>query len=485
MRLQRSGWLLAVVLGFLPLVATRPAPRSPDHFDHGRHARLFLQCTSCHAGAADSTASFYPAPESCATCHDGTVQRTVDWQPPAEAPRPTNLRFTHASHGRRAAQHYGQDSSLACMTCHAPQGAGWMQQVELAALPRCFDCHGVQATAHLAAPDTACATCHLPLPQAQALTRQDVANFPKPPSHEQEGFALGGHGKLAGPVSGPRGQFEVSPSCATCHARDFCIRCHVNAPEVKQIQALAPDPRSLALEGQLQAPPSHRAEGFATSHGGLARKNIQACATCHTRESCLACHRGQLPVSQALFEAGPGRGPGAQVTRHQPPSHGADFADTHGPVAAAQPMVCATCHTRAECLECHRPTSATNPNEYHPPAFLTRHPAAAYARETDCNTCHNQQAFCTACHVRAGLYAKSPLRQGFHDAQPGFLFGHGQAARQNLESCTSCHVERDCLTCHSAQGGRRFNPHGADFDAKRLKRKNPEMCTVCHGQNIP
>jgi hypothetical protein len=77
------------------------------------------------------------------------------------------------------------------------------------------------------------------------------------------------------------------------------------------------------------------------------------------------------------------------------------------------------------------------------------------------------------------------LRPGFHDGKQFFLAGHGQAARQSLETCVGCHTERDCLTCHSAQGGRRFNPHGPGFDGARLKRKNPEMCTACHGVSIP
>jgi hypothetical protein len=83
------------------------------------------------------------------------------------------------------------------------------------------------------------------------------------------------------------------------------------------------------------------------------------------------------------------------------------------------------------------------------------------------------------------LRSNGPLHAGFHDANPGFLLGHGKAARQELETCVTCHAERDCLACHSAQGGRRFNPHGPGFDAERLRRRNPEMCTVCHGEAIP
>ena len=63
--------------------------------------------------------------------------------------------------------------------------------------------------------------------------------------------------------------------------------------------------------------------------------------------------------------------------------------------------------------------------------------------------------------------------------------GHGQAARQSLESCVSCHAERDCLACHSATRGRRINPHGPDFNAERLRESAPSMCVACHGTSVP
>jgi hypothetical protein len=81
--------------------------------------------------------------------------------------------------------------------------------------------------------------------------------------------------------------------------------------------------------------------------------------------------------------------------------------------------------------------------------------------------------------------AQRDLGSGYHDAKRFFVVGHGQAARQSLETCVSCHTERDCLTCHSALGGRRFNPHGPDFDAERLRKRNIEVCAVCHGLAVP
>jgi hypothetical protein len=258
----------------------------------------------------------------------------------------------------------------------------------------------------------------------------------------------------------------------------------VNAPEVPIIQALASDPRSLAIKAELKAPPGHDFDRFLSRHGEQARKHPVNCAACHTQESCTTCHRAQPSVASAMPVAGPGRSAGAHVVRQMPITHGKDFVDRHGPTASSAPRACTACHSRSECLECHRP-NASNNGSYHPGGFLTSHPAAAYNRESDCSECHNAGQFCSTCHQETGLTPRGPLQGGFHENRPGFIAGHGQAARQSLETCVTCHSERDCLTCHSAQGGGRFNPHGPGFDASRLLRRNPQMCSACHGRNIP
>lgn len=463
-------------------VLSAPAwAQQSDQFSHARHAKVFPTCTACHAGARDGTTTLLPSGEGCASCHDGTVERQVRWTAPA--PARTNLRFTHAEHAKEFATKAGHDSTLACQACHTPNGSSWMT-VKPAVVPQCLSCHGVTAT-HFAAPDTACATCHLPLAQATALTAADIKAFPAPASHEAPGF-MGptGHGAQANAGTGPT-TYRVAPSCATCHAQDFCITCHVNAPETPTIQALAGDPRSLAISVTLEAPATHAQAGFLQSHGKAAAKSTAACQTCHTQESCLACHVAPPRPVTTLYASGPGRGAGAQITRARPASHMADFSTIHSQVANSNQKSCEGCHTRPQCLDCHRGTPERTP-QYHPQTFLERHPAAAYARETNCSDCHNPGSFCQNCHVQAGLGGpKGPLKAGYHDAFPGFLLNHGQAARQSLETCTSCHVERDCLTCHSALYGRGFNPHGPGFDADKLRAKNPQMCTVCHGLKVP
>ncbi len=452
--------------------------QQPPKFDHLKHAGLFPTCTGCHQGAEDPDQELLPDSAACVTCHDGTSHPLVGWRRPTEA-RPSNLKFAHELVPLMTRETPQGTQELSCQDCHIAPGGAWMA-VRRATPEGCLACHGPEVKQHLAAPDSLCQTCHLPLVRAVTLRPADIAGFPAPPSHQAPNFvSRAGHGALARATTD-----SVAASCTVCHARDFCITCHVDAPEQPAIQALGADARSQAIVVRLAAPPSHRESDFLSRHGGMLRADARACATCHTRESCLACHAPSQGVSAALHAGGEGRGRGAQPVRYPPESHGGNFAARHSQIAATTPASCAGCHVRTDCLECHRPAAASRPG-YHPAGFLTLHPAAAYARQTSCSDCHNVGSFCATCHASAGLVSNGPLQSGYHDASRFFVAGHGQAARQNLESCTACHVERDCLTCHSAVGGRRFNPHGPGFDANRLRRKNPEMCAACHGTAIP
>jgi hypothetical protein len=474
----RRAWGIVVVVLLGIAGGSAVARVTRDRFDHWEHRELFPTCAGCHAGVAEGEGPIWPAPDDCAACHDGTVEEEVDWTPPT-APRVSNLRFTHEAHAEEVREEHGADSTLRCSACHSEPGDDPMR-VQDAVVRNCLDCHRIEA-AHLEAPDTACATCHVQLVQAVRFTRTDVSRFPEPPSHWRPDFIERDHGRQA--EAGPG---NVAASCATCHARDFCSECHVNAPEVAAIQALAPDPRSLAIRAELRAPAGHAHPDFMRRHGQQMGRTGARCATCHTQESCLGCHVGSPSAVQAMPAAAEGRGRGAPVQRERPRSHGLDFRETHAEPASSRPQRCGTCHARTQCLDCHRPDPADAPPGYHPAGFLTAHPAAAYTRDESCSDCHNQSQFCADCHLSSGLGSTDGLRNaGYHDAKGNFFLNHGQAARQSLESCVSCHSERDCLTCHSARGGRRFNPHGPGFDAATLRRKNPSMCTVCHGAAIP
>ncbi|HET7042734.1 MAG TPA: cytochrome c3 family protein, partial [Gemmatimonadales bacterium] len=228
--------VLVLALGGVAVMAR--ARHGPDRFDHAKHAKLFPSCTGCHAGATDSSRALLPDPAStCVACHDGTAERRVDWTP-RPGPRPSNLAFVHATHPKVAE----------CRTCHADAASPWMT-VRSAQPATCFTCHGEKGTDHLAQADTLCVSCHAPLAGARPqLLAAMVAQFPRPPSHHADDFgAGGGHGRLA--KAGDR-------SCATCHAREYCLQCHVDGDRTPAIARLGSDPRALSVPIAYRAPAS-------------------------------------------------------------------------------------------------------------------------------------------------------------------------------------------------------------------------------------
>jgi len=268
--------------------------------------------------------------------------------------------------------------------------------------------------------------------------------------------------------------------CSSCHAGvggegsifpdpSFCANCH-NGQMQPEVDWTPPEPADRNLKFTHASHPPFD------------------CTQCHTDAgapdvmvspvvaNCFACHGIQAEHHDAsVVDCGR-----CHVRPPAPATHGYEWREEHAVEAAASPERCGTCHIRSECLDCHLPAAASPSPGYHPADFLQRHPSSAYNRETSCADCHNAAQFCQSCHLQAGLTAVGGIGAGYHDAQPNFAGGHGQAARQNLETCVSCHIERDCLRCHTT-----MNPHGPNFDAKTMREKNAQMCTACHGLNVP
>ncbi|UCF19091.1 MAG: hypothetical protein JSU87_14355 [Gemmatimonadota bacterium] len=256
-------------------------------------------------------------------------------------------------------------------------------------------------------------------------------------------------------------------SCDGCHAIEadrvtfpdpsFCEGCHNGqvAPEV-------------AWEG-----PSRQASKFAFNHV----EAIAAKEAVGADASCSSCHLAP--------------GGGAMEVRRAPATHTPVFAEEHRVLAATASADCQICHVRDQrCLGCHSgsptlDTPAQDQASYHPENFLEQHAVAAWNQDVECASCHNPEAYCRSCHLELGRASQEGRTDtGFHNEDPRFQFGHGQAARQGLESCASCHAQSDCLACHSAKSGRNIKPHGPDFDAEKLRDKNPQLCLFCHFSSI-
>lgn len=460
-------WLAAALGVVAVAVAATAAVRGSgqdEPFPHEEHAGLFPLCTGCHVGVpGGDRAAFYPEPGSCATCHDGEELDEVDWTGPTD--EASNLAFSHPEHAR-GMEEDGLEPA-ACADCHAPSGAPRMQ-VSGPRAERCLTCHEHEAESHYA--DARCETCHVPLARSD-FGSDRIGRLPVPESHRRDDFLLTGHGETAG---------AGTVSCSTCHVRETCTGCHVDAARTDEIAAVPAAPGEMeppAIDPEYPVPPSHRRDDFLSTHG---RKLDPAeCSTCHTRESCTTCHTGDPPAgADELVARAESPAPGASVRRREPASHGSPFFPVdHGARAAASPGTCASCHAEASCTSCHEDQQRAG---FHPENFLQRHSSAAYATRLECSNCHSREAFCQECHVQRGTGSSGRLGPGFHDGQPLWLLRHGQAARQSLESCVSCHTQADCLQCHSQTGAFQVSPHGPGFDPEAAAERNRQVCFTCH-----
>ena len=462
--------LLPALLGAGLLAASQPE----RGFPHARHERLFPVCEGCHAGVTSGEASMvYPAPADCAQCHDGARVKAVAYAPPG--PRASSLRYSHVRHARLAAD---GDAAVECRTCHAAAGASTRMNVGAPQPASCIGCHAHRAEAHLAATVT-CSACHAPLARATALTPARIAAFPRPPWHEAADW-VSTHGR----VSGAR-----AASCATCHARETCERCHANADRLTSITALERDARVAVLEAgrppAYPAPSSHRRRDWgSTAHGALARRDGVSCANCHTPPSCVGCHVEGRPGGStasaaiaALPRARPGGAPGVSPARVAGRVHPARFATQHGTLASTGAMQCMQCHAERSCATCH---AGTESRAFHAANFVERHAVEVFAGSGSCQSCHDTQTFCRGCHAQSGIAAQGRMNAAFHTGQPTWVLSHGQAARTGMEACASCHRQNDCVRCHSAVGGWRVNPHGPSFRANRSAARNAASCRWCH-----
>ncbi|MDX1577571.1 MAG: cytochrome c3 family protein [Gemmatimonadota bacterium] len=519
-------WRLATAFGVLGLgllAGTVFSLSRADGFPHEEHAGLFPTCLGCHRGipAGEEDRYYSVVPADCARCHDGTREERVDWEAPTRTA--SNLVFVHAEHAAEVERE--GDPALACASCHGPVESGRPRMAVARAAPEiCADCHAHEAPAHLAS-EASCVTCHRPIADVPEIATTRVAAFEQPPSHESGRF-LFEHGESA----------DIE-TCAVCHARQSCTRCHLNAGDLPEIRFMQLDPRiALLVAGEppeWPEPESHEPADWEFVHGEAVADGSEACANCHAEPSCRSCH-GAAEIPQIASLPDPERVglEGVFVARTRPPGHGPDFATQHGAAVAADMPRCASCHVETQCAECHdnqtrdargfapgvarggarsagadregtrdaeersrEPTvrhldvlRGSLPPEprpgYHPENFLMRHGAEAFAIQTNCSDCHSTEVFCRDCHQGVGQSIGAGGGGAFHDAQPNWFFEHGRAARQAMESCASCHQQSSCLRCHSAKAGLRINPHGPGFDPDRVANRSTMSCGVCHNAGL-
>lgn len=487
---------LAAMLALSLTSVSHAQARSNDRFPHAKHEKLFPTCESCHAGISRKGEPTFPSTQSCAECHNGTDVKRVDWSVARRDSRDVVVRFAHDTHFTQT-----DSAGRVCAACHtAAQDGRWMS-VGGAKPESCFSCHTHRTPDHFA-PSNRCTTCHSPLARSARISTARIGDFPKPASHQSSTFLVS---------HGPKDSIAAA-TCATCHAKQSCLRCHVNGASLGQSRAIEGDSRIASLvKGKLPTyptPDDHRFASFITQHGTAAAANTQRCATCHTQPSCATCHVGtagrqvlrQMPKEAeggagvrlirdraatvgvrersaaarlAVENTGAAQDTSARVVR----PHARGFSTDHATAARSGALTCTGCHAQRFCSDCHAGEAR---RAFHPVNFVSKHAASVYSGDRQCTSCHNTEVFCRSCHVANGLgSARNSKTQAVHSAQPQWLLQHGQAARQELTSCATCHTQSSCMRCHSTTGWG-VNPHGRNFDADRLGKKAPFLCATCH-----
>lgn len=142
-----------------PARGQSPKPQ-PVPFSHKSHARLGLECLSCHEMPEPGWEMTYPSEEKCMQCH-GTIKtesaaiiklaqyyrdrRPVPWVPVYRVP--DYVAFSHQRHVKKA--------GTGCDVCHGPVAQrDVIVREKSIAMTACMDCHKEKG-----APNT-CRTCH-------------------------------------------------------------------------------------------------------------------------------------------------------------------------------------------------------------------------------------------------------------------------------------------------------------------------------------
>ena len=253
------------------------------------------QCAACHAQAGiQPELSTFLRTSGCRGCH---APEQMESGPIARQPAIgfDQIRFSHASH-----RHTRQLARLDCTTCHyAIPRSTTLTGAPLPKMADCAGCHGaaraVPAVLHI----SNCKACHIqtefnfnvrPASHTEVFRRNhaEASNAPDAKCFACHQNAMPGKDQCAEchmgmkPVSHTarwrddvHGKYAAldRTSCATCHATDYCNRCHNELPSTHV-------PLPIFKNG---------------GHANLAASNERACFTCHTfQNTCSTCHAQQL-----------------------------------------------------------------------------------------------------------------------------------------------------------------------------------------------
>jgi hypothetical protein len=133
---------------------------------------------------------------------------------------------------------------------------------------------------------------------------------------------------------------KAGNNCSQCHSQAWCLDCHQGGG--------TGDDLNQSNARRDYEPKSHRS-GWLQIHPIKAQDNQQQCYRCHDEKYCSACHN-KLPRS-GLHSLG--------FVSHRTQTTGTEWGFAHGSEARKNLQACQTCHEDGSvCKTCHSTTSA-------------------------------------------------------------------------------------------------------------------------------
>jgi len=350
-----------------------PDQQLPLRFSHTLHAKVGMNCQSCHTGIEQSGSSLdnnLPREADCIACHaiDRSLPEKVVEGPAAacirchpgftageggvprvQLPIP-NLKFSHATHLAR---------KTPCDRCHGDFSA--VEEASAKHLPTmrtCQGCHDGKAASDR------CTTCHL----AEAGDRMQ-SSFPGIGALLPSGSLRGAAHDLEFRTNHKYAAQNDASFCASCHKKDDCADCHNGVVK----------------------PMDFHAGDYVRMHAIEARRNSPDCSSCHRLQTfCQGCH-SRMGVADDE-KGGQFRGTGAfhpegwnlQGLAGRGPNH-------HAFEAQRNIKQCASCHRESYCTKCHSAEVGTPRANPHPRDWRGSRKCQALVKRN--------RRMCLRCHI--------------------------------------------------------------------------------------
>ena len=298
---------------------------------------------------------------------------------------------------------------------------------------------------------------------------------------------------------------EDDETCNTCHYED------VYEPMTQTESALIFDHKFHLEDQELECIECHKGLDEVDYSFEASQPNppMAQCYTCHNEitvasNECSSCHISTVDLL--------------------PQGHRiASFFDNHKFSAMAADANCAMCHNNESCEACHVSTTmideTNTASDFYTPYStykyldnakkqqITRvhdlnyrflHGIDAKGKTYECQTCHETETFCAACHSSTGGdFAAEGILPTSHLAPNFILIGigsgggeHSRLAKRDIERCASCHdiqgADPNCILCHvDPDGITGTNPKTHDINFMRNENgdwhSDPgSVCYNCH-----